>query len=76
MSPAKPARRNASVRTGHAAAGLSALHLAALACLALTGCAQGAPEQPRLTQPQELCRSWGYDPNDPVCLRTFRRDLP
>jgi hypothetical protein len=48
----------------------------ALVCLALAACADGAGDRPRPTQAQELCRSWGYDPNDPVCLRTFRRDPP
>ncbi len=49
----------------------------ALVGLALSGCAAGAFDRPpRPTQAQELCRSWGYDPNDPVCLRTFRRDPP
>jgi hypothetical protein len=25
------------------------------------------------TQAETLCRGWGYAPNDPVCLNTFRR---
>lgn len=47
-----------------------------LLAFALIGCAEGARDQPRLTQAQELCRSWGYDADDPICLRTFRRDAP
>lgn len=43
---------------------------------ALIGCAEAGRDRPRLTQAQELCRSWGYAPDDPVCLRTFRRDAP
>ncbi len=40
------------------------------------GCAQDSAGPRSLSQPQQLCSSWGYDPNDPVCLRTFRRDPP
>lgn len=46
-----------------------------LACgllVLLTGCAGelSGPRPP--SQAQQLCQSWGYAPNDPVCLSTFR----
>jgi hypothetical protein len=49
---------------------------ALLSIIALSGCADGAGGSPQPTQAQQLCRSWGYDTNDPACLRTFRRDPP
>jgi hypothetical protein len=38
----------------------------------LTACAgeTSAPRPP--SQAQQLCQSWGYAPNDPMCLNTFR----
>ena len=48
---------------------------AAAALLMLSACA-GTAGPPQPTQAQQLCRSWGYDANDPTCLRTFRRDPP
>jgi len=47
---------------------------ALLFTIGLYGCADSGPPPP--TQAQQLCRSWGYDANDPACLRTFRRDPP
>jgi hypothetical protein len=39
----------------------------------LTGCAGQFSGPPPPTQAETLCKSWGYAPNDPVCLNTFRR---
>jgi hypothetical protein len=49
---------------------------ALLFSIILHGCADGAGGPRPPTQAQQLCRSWGYDANDPACLRTFRRDPP
>lgn len=54
----------------------AAIGLCCLGAGIAAGCAETASDRPRLTQAQELCQSWGYDPHDPVCLRTFRRDSP
>lgn len=38
----------------------------------LAGCA-GETSGPRPpSQAQQLCQGWGYAPNDPACLNTFR----
>jgi hypothetical protein len=39
----------------------------------LSGCADFS-EPPPPSQTAQLCTQWGYAPNDPVCLNTFRRD--
>lgn len=41
----------------------------------LTSCTEFSGPPPP-SQTQELCTQWGYAPNDPVCLNTFRRDPP
>ena len=41
--------------------------------LVLTGCGGDFSGPPPPSQAETLCRSWGYAPNDPVCLNTFRR---
>jgi hypothetical protein len=42
----------------------------------LTGCAGEFSGPPPPSQAEQLCKSWGYEPDDPVCLNTFRRDPP
>lgn len=47
----------------------------AVCLLALAGC--GAPQSwQRPPGPAEQCPAWGYAPDDPACLRLFRRDPP
>jgi hypothetical protein len=47
------------------------------AAVVLAGCAgEGTAGPGPTTQAQQLCSSWGYDPNDPECLRTFRTFSP
>ena len=41
--------------------------------LALASCAGDFAGPPPPTQAQQLCQGWGYAPNDPACLNTFRR---
>jgi hypothetical protein len=38
----------------------------------LAGCAGPLSEPPPPSQAEMLCKRWGYAPNDPVCLNTFR----
>jgi hypothetical protein len=40
--------------------------------IVLGACANQSAAPPP-TQAETLCRGWGYAPNDPVCLNTFRR---
>ncbi len=37
----------------------------------LAGCAGEFPGPRQPTQAEQLCKSWGYAPDDPVCLYTF-----
>jgi hypothetical protein len=39
----------------------------------LAGCAGDPSGPPPPSQAEQLCKGWGYAPNDPVCLNTFRR---
>jgi hypothetical protein len=39
----------------------------------LAGCAGDLSGSPPPSQAEQLCKGWGYAPNDPVCLNTFRR---
>jgi hypothetical protein len=39
--------------------------------LALAGCGAQFSGPPPPTQAEQLCKSWGYAPDDPVCLYTF-----
>ncbi len=48
--------------------------LISIALVAIAACADSSAGAPRPAQPQELCKEWGYAPNDPNCLRLFRRD--
>lgn len=43
----------------------------AVSALMLMGCAGefSGPRPP--SQAEQLCKSWGYAPNDPVCLNSF-----
>ena len=46
-----------------------------LACglsLLLAGCAGAFSGPPPPSQAEVLCKKWGYAPDDPVCLNTFR----
>lgn len=47
-----------------------------LAAVCIGACAEGQQSQGGLRPEQALCQKWGYDPNDPVCLSTFRRIPP
>jgi hypothetical protein len=38
----------------------------------LAGCAGDPAGSPPPSQAEQLCKGWGYAPNDPVCLNTFR----
>lgn len=49
---------------------------AVTAPILLSSCADEFSGPPPPSQTQELCTRWGYAPNDPVCLNTFRRDPP
>lgn len=39
---------------------------------ALGGCGAQFSGPPPPSQAEQLCMSWGYAPDDPVCLNTFR----
>lgn len=49
--------------------------IAAVFSLLILGACAAGDGRPALTQAQQLCREWGYDVDDPSCVRTFRRDF-